>query len=316
MTSSTGLLPTPRRPRLVYFLLAIPLLYLFLMATMYLLQNKIIFPGAGRPDVTPANLELPFEDIRLDTPDGVRLAAWFIPGAALSNDAGSAAPPNGSSAPVRKPCVFMCEGNAEHRGMRVDQLFYWQRLGVHTFVWDYRGYGDSTGKPTLQNTRADVQQALQYLLARPDVDPAKIIFDGHSLGSGVCATLLPDFRPAAIVLEAPFSSLAEAAQDAVPYLPVRWLLKDNYDTAAKLPDYDGPVLIMASRKDELFKMEHAHRLHRACKNGTLVWDDGAHPDQRQGSEYGNVIEAFLTDNGLILPPREENISPPRREATK
>ncbi|MGH7143050.1 MAG: alpha/beta hydrolase [Planctomycetota bacterium] len=286
---------TPWRRWAVYLLWGIPALYLIYIAVMYTFQNKFVFPGAGKSIATPAQMEMPFEDVTLMTPDGARLSAWFIPGAKLP---ATDAKPSGA-APGKPACALFCEGNAENCGDRLDQIFYWHRLGVSVFIWDYRGYGSSTGHATIRHERADVKVALAYVLGRPDVDPAKIILDGHSIGTGVCGTLLPDFQPAAIVLEAPFSSLVQAAQDQAPLVPVRWLLSDNYDTDAKLKNYDGPVLILASRKDELFKPIHAERLHRACKNGTLLWDDGTHPEQRQGAMYGTVIEAFLTENKLI-----------------
>ncbi|MGH3563545.1 MAG: alpha/beta hydrolase, partial [Mycobacterium sp.] len=174
------------------------------------LQRRLIyFPS--RDPVPPAASVLPGgEDVILETDDGIRLGAWYIP------------------APSRGPAVLICNGNAGDRMMRVPLAAALSRAGLSVLLFDYRGYGGNPGSPSEHGLAADARAARAFLAAHPEVDPHRIAYFGESLGAAVAVRLALESPPAALVLRSPFTSLADVGRLHYPWLPVGTLLVDRY----------------------------------------------------------------------------------------
>jgi uncharacterized protein len=237
------------------------------LGLLWLFQRRLLyFPTPG--PVPPAASVLPgAEDVTFETPDGLRLAGWFVP-----------APPGDPADRVgrARPAVLVCNGNGGDRSMRAPLAAALSRMGLAVLLFDYRGYGGNPGHPTEEGLAADARAALGYLAGRPDVDPERVIYFGESLGAAVALRLATERPPAALVLRSPFASLAEVGRRHYPLLPVSLLLRDRYDSAALAGRLDAPLLVVAGGRDQIVPASHSRRLFEAAPQPKrLVVLDGA-----------------------------------------
>ena len=217
---------------------------------LYLLQPSLIyFPEIDRAlAATPQQAGLPYEDVSLVTADGVTLHGWLVP-------AGES--PRGT--------VLFFHGNAGNISHRLDSLRMFHRLGYNTLIFDYRGYGNSAGKPTEQGTYRDAEAAWAYLTQARGIPAASIVLFGESLGGAIAAWLASRHTPAALVIASGFTSVPDLAADIYPYIPVRWLARFRYDTRAYLRASATPVFIAHSPGDEIIPFRHGRELFEAAQ---------------------------------------------------
>jgi uncharacterized protein len=215
---------------------------------MYAYQSRLVFfPEVGREIVaTPAQFGLPFEDLHLTTTDGISLHGWFVP----------AAQPRGT--------VLFLHGNAGNISHRLDSVQMFHRLGYSMLIFDYRGYGNSSGTPTEQGTYRDTEAAWRYLTEQQHIPACRIVLFGESLGGAVAAQLATQQRPAALVIASGFTSVPDLGQQLYPFLPVRWLARIRYDTREYLRKVTAPVLIAHSPQDDIVPYEHGQSLFTAA----------------------------------------------------
>ena len=274
---------TLKRRLLVYLVIAI-VLYLGLVGCV---QRSILFPHR----MIPANLhEAPREGvevIHLKPQDlgGGSVEAWFIPG-------------RGVSAEAPGPVVLYAHGNGELIDYWDDELTRYTELGVSVMLVEYRGYGRSAGKPTQKAITRDFVAFYDLAIARPEVDKARVVFHGRSLGGGAMAALAREHKPAALILESSFTSVrAMAARFLVPW----FLVLDPFDTRATLRTLDAPVLILHGDNDEVIPVAQARQNAEAAKNATLILYDTTHNAPPPEMYWGDV-EAFLVRIGIVRAP--------------
>ena len=200
---------------------------------------------------TPAQAGLTYEDVYLTTPDGPKLHGWFLPA------------PEGRNKDTQTWLWF--HGNGGNLGTRVGQLERAHRLlGVHQFIFDYRGYGNSEGRPSERGTYVDARCALDYLEQRSDVDPDLIVYFGHSLGAAVAIELAVSRPPAGMALIAPFSSIREMAKLALPLPMVGWVVRNHYNSVGLIPKVHAPLVILHGELDEIVPHSQGLRLFEAA----------------------------------------------------
>jgi uncharacterized protein len=223
--------------------------YLGIAGSMYLFQNQMVFlPGIPGREVTatPAAIGLAFEPVTITTQDGEALDAWFIP------------------APDARLTVIHFHGNAGNIGHRLEFVELFHTLGVNLLLFDYRGYGRSSGKPTEQGTYHDAEAVWRHLTQQRGIAPERIVLHGQSLGGGVAAWLAARTAPAGLVLESSFTSAPDLGQQLYPWLPVRLLSRIRYDSRAALAQVRSPVLVIHSRDDEIIPFSHGRQLFEAA----------------------------------------------------
>lgn len=208
-----------------------------------LLRRNLYRTGPYQRGV-PEATGVPFEQVRFWTADGQELEGWFFHGGELS------------------ATVLLMHGtnyNASDMWATEERakLFggFLRGVGCRFFVFDYRGYGPNGGEATEKGTYLDAEGALAYLHNRPEIDPARIIFYGFSLGTGVAVELALREACAGLVLRAPFTSIRDLVLERLPPLRrplalVPWLPATRYDSAAKIPRIRVPVLVMHGDADE------------------------------------------------------------------
>ncbi len=210
-------------------------------------SNLVFYPEIGREVVvTPAIAKLPYEDIRLKTSDGLELQGWFVP------------------APQPRGTVLFFHGNAGNISGRIDYLEMFHRLGYSTLIFDYRGYGNSSGKPTEEGTYRDAEAAWKYLTEQRHAQPCGIVLFGESIGGAIAAWLAVREKPAALVIASSFTSVPDLGQQIYPWLPVRLLARIHYDTRDYLKSVSAPVMIVHSPEDDIIPFEHGRALFAAA----------------------------------------------------
>src|SRR5262249_31203608 len=148
-------------------------------------------------------------------------------------------------------CVFlMMHGNAGNITHRVDRITMWQRsLNVSVFVFDYRGYGRSTGQPNEPGVYSDARAAYRWLTVTRGITPDDVVFFGESLGTAVALQLATEVTPRALILESPLTSAVEMGQRRFPWLPVWWIMRNRFASIEKIGRYHGPLLIIHGTQD-------------------------------------------------------------------
>ena len=228
------------------------LVYLGLVALIYFKQTSLVFlPEIDRDYRTsPAEIGLPFAPLKLGTADGESLDGWFVPA--------------GTKRAARGLVVFL-HGNAGSIAHRLDYLRMFHELGLATLIIDYRGYGQSSGRPSEQGTYLDADAAWLYATQTLGFPADRIVLFGESLGGGVAAQLAAKQRPAALVLASTFTSVPDMGADLYPLLPIRLLAHIRYDSLARLAEIACPLLVIHSRNDDIIPFAHGRRLFEAAR---------------------------------------------------
>ena len=198
------------------------------------------------------------------------------------------------------PVVLFCHGNAGNISHRLESIALFHRLGLSVLIFDYRGYGDSEGKPDEQGTYRDARAAWRHLRELRGVAGDDIILFGRSLGAAVAAWLAARERPRAVILESAFTSAASLGAEHYPWLPVDLLLRHRYDTLARVSEIRAPLLVVHSRDDEIVPFHHGRALFdAAAEPKRLLEIRGGHNDGflASGAVYRDALAAFLAAAG-------------------
>lgn len=234
-----------------------------------------VFAGEAR------DLGRPFEDVWFPAADGTRLNGWFFPARPVSDR--------------RHLVLLLLHGNAGNISHRLGFAKAWLELGLNVFLFDYRGYGRSEGRPTEEGTYLDAQAAVAWLGQRGFASRVAIAL-GKSLGGGVAAELATREPLAALILQSTFCRIPDIGAELFPWLPVRRLHSIHYDTLSKLPRIHVPILIAHSRQDTLIRFHHAERNFAAANEPKEFLEIAGHHTnvlEAGRDEYVRGLDAFL-----------------------
>jgi len=235
--------------------------YAAVLLAAYFGQRRLMyFPDPERVEPADTGLIGVVERI-IETPDGERLVAWY----------GRAKP--------GEPTLLYFHGNAGGLAIRAPRIQRFMDEGWGVFMLAYRGYSGSTGSPTEAANVADAG-ATYDALVRGGVAPASIILYGESLGTGVAARLATERPAAGLILDAPYTSIVDVAAQAYPFLPVRYLLQDRYETVTYIGKVHMPLLILHGERDRVIPVAMGRELfHLANEPKRLAtFPNAAHSD--------------------------------------
>src|SRR5499427_5345639 len=235
--------------------------YAAVLLAAYFGQRRLMyFPDPERVEPADTGLIGVVERI-IETPDGERLVAWY----------GRAKP--------GEPTLLYFHGNAGGLAIRAPRIQRFMDEGWGVFMLAYRGYAGSTGRPTEAANVADAGLAYAALV-HEGVAPASIILYGESLGTGI-ATRLATERPAGgLILDAPYTSIVDVAAQAYPYLPVRHVLQDRYETVTLIGKVHMPLLILHGERDPVIPVAMGRELFRLANEPKRLatFPNAAHSD--------------------------------------
>ena len=218
------------------------------------------------------------------TADGLTLNGWFV-----------------SRTDTPDFTVIVFNGNAGNRAFRAPLADALARARMAVLLFDYRGFGGNPGSPTEAGLKHDARAARAYVASRADVDPARLVYFGESLGTAVAADLAIDHPPAGLILRSPFTSLTDVGRHHYAFLPVRWLLRDRYATIDRIAHVNTPLLIIGGDRDRIVPIDQTRRVYElASKPKTLLVINGAdHNDDSllAGREIIGAVLRFLRDLG-------------------
>jgi alpha-beta hydrolase superfamily lysophospholipase len=251
---------------------------LYLMLRWF--EHSQVYQPFRKLEASPTEMGRAFEDVRFKTGDGVELHGWFFPA--------------DTNSPRAQLAFLICHGNAGNISHRLGLCAALLKTGASVFVFDYRGYGNSAGRPGEEGTYRDAQAAHAWLRQKGFRGEHSIAF-GESLGGGVVSELALRETLGGVVLQSTFTSLPEIGAEVFPWLPVRWISTIKYDTHAKLPRIHVPVLVMHSRADDLARFQHAEKNFAAANEPKFFCElNGAHNDAAwESPAFHEAIEKLL-----------------------
>lgn len=243
-----------------------PLRWILVLVLLPSCTNLFFFPDRDQR-ILPSEIGLEYRDVFIDTPDGVKLHAWWLP---------ARGEPKGT--------VYFLHGNAENITGHIASVFWLPTRGFNALLLDYRGYGRSEGQPDLEGALADIHAGLDWLVAQPDVDANRVVVFGQSLGGALTLRAVAAWperaRLKGVVIEGAFANYPDMAADALgrtclaPFGDaLSWLLVSGEHNPE---DFIGslsplPLLIVHSRADEVVPFHHGERLAAAAKQPGEFW---------------------------------------------
>ncbi len=244
------------------------------LGLLYFFQDALIF----FPQSTPPESRKQFEPFAYRVEhDGIRLQGWFIRGAVTAET----------------PLLVYYGGNAEEVSTNLYDLSR-LRAGAYLFI-NYRGYGDSEGKPSQQALCRDALHIVDHVVAHEKIPLDHMVLMGRSLGSGVAVHVAAARRVRGVILVTPFDSLTNVARHHYPIFPVRLLLRHPFDSLALAPDIQAPALFLMASRDEVIPSKSSAALARAWGGPvqTVVIEGAGHNDIQLDPLYWQTINTFL-----------------------
>jgi len=274
----------PSQPRMSVVLGVVVAIYLAVLTLLFFMQRSLLFvPSRQRPDVAEAGPDFPMRAIEILTADRLRLLAWYRP------------PPSNPGT-----LLLYLHGNAGHIGHRTDRVRPYLEAGFGVLLVEYRGYGGNSGRPSEAGLYVDARAALDFL-AQEGVTPERIVLYGESLGTGVAVQMAVERACAALILEAPYTSVAAVAQSRYWMFPVRQLVLHKFDSLAKIGRIRCPIFVMHGERDRIIPIRYGRELFQAAPEPKEAWwfAEGNHTNF---DEFGGpaAVLGFLKRQGVVV----------------
>ena len=222
---------------------SIILAYIVIVLFTYLYQRKLLYHPSEN-NYTGDEIQFEYKEVFIEVDKDINLKSWF-----LEKDL------------KKYKTILYFHGNAGDLTNRVHKLNELNKLNVNILIISWRGFSGNPGNPTEKNLYNDAKKTVAWL-NEAGVKNKNIILYGESLGTGVATELGQDNSFAGIVLESPFTSIADAAKIYYPYLPINLLIKDRYDSSKKIKNINTPILIMHGKKDNIVPLYMGERLFK------------------------------------------------------
>jgi len=242
------------------------------------IENFFVFFPETTFDRTPDELNLHFKEVYFQTEDGKRLHGWFFP--------------------VHKgfPVILFCHGNAGNISHRLENIRPLLDQGLQVFIFDYRGYGKSSGRPSEKGLYLDGLAAYDYLVETEHIPSTDIILFGRSLGATVAIEISIKRRVKSIIIESAFTSIKEMARTIALFHLFSFFLPAHYNNLKKIDFITIPKLIIHGKEDEIISFSMGEKLFNAAKAPKYFFpvENAGHNDTFivGGREYFETIAAF------------------------
>ena len=217
---------------LILLLLILIFIYLFILISTYLFQRNLLYHPTEN-NYSGDKLIVSVEKIKIKTGSNIELLSWY----------------HKKNINDYKTILFL-HGNAGSLENRIHKINNFKDLNVNFLLLAWRGFSGNKGSPTEQNLYEDAWSAIKWLKSE-GIKESNIIIYGESLGTGVATEIAQNKNFAGVILESPFTSMIDAGKTKYPYLPVKFLLKDKYESNKKIQNIKTPILIMHGKVDNI-----------------------------------------------------------------
>ena len=227
---------------LAVLLLILVSIYFFILISTYIFQRNLLYHPKEN-NYFGDTLTVEIEKVKINTQDGIELLSWY----------------HNKNLNSYKTILFL-HGNAGSLENRIHKINHFKKMNVNFLLISWRGFSGNKGKPTEKGLYEDAKSAVAWLKSK-GVNENNIIIYGESLGTGVATEIAQNKNFAGIILESPFTSMVDAGKNKYPYLPVRLLLKDKYESNKKIKNIKSPILIMHGKVDNLVPFDMGKKMY-------------------------------------------------------
>jgi uncharacterized protein len=264
------------------------IVYAMVVGILWFMQDSMLYHRSdGAPMLNDATLLPKREIVCLTTADGLNLRSWLF-----------------RAARADAPTVLFFHGNAGDIGNHLPFAKFMIDAGYGVLALEYRGYGGNPGAPDEEGLIADGRAALAFLETQ-GIPDSNIVLFGESLGTGVAVQLAAEHDVRAMILRSPYTSIADVAQLQLPYLPARWLVRDRFDSLAKIGRNKAPLFIFHGATDTLIPLALGRELFDAASEPkTWLTLDGVGHNDVQTPQAERAVLDFLAQ----LPPAEPAVA--------
>ena len=221
--------------------------YIVLIIFIYFYQRNLLYHPSEN-NYQNDKIQFKYDEIFINVDEEIQLKSWII---------------KKDFKKLKTLVIF--HGNAGHLSNRIYKLNEVYKLDINILLISWRGFSGNKGSPTENNLYSDAKASINWLNEQ-GVNNGQIILYGESLGSGVAVELGKENNFNSIILESPFTSIENSAKIYYPYLPVRLLLKDRYDSISKIKMIKTPILIMHGKKDDVVPFSMGKELFEKANN--------------------------------------------------
>ena len=266
----------------IRLVIAVCVIYGIALALLFVVQRQLLFPaGTEPPSLERAGLVGIMEPVKIVTADGLTLLAWYHS-------------PSNRNAPL----IVLFHGNGGTMEIRAAKAKTYIAAGFGVLLLEYRGYGGNPGSPSEPGLYADARAALAFATAQ-GIAPDHWILLGESLGTGVAVQMATEQRVAALVLEAPYTSIADVAQSDFPLLPVWWLVRDRFDSVEKIARVGVPLFVIHGERDGTIPVKFGRALFAAAAEPKeAMWLPDVGHDVIGQYAVDTAVLDFLKRNGI------------------
>ncbi len=245
------------------------------LGLLYFAQRSILFPIPETRPTSPQAAGFPqAEEHVLQTSDGEKIIAWHVP-------------PR-----ENKPVIIFFHGNGDILAWRVPWFREMIAEGAGLIALSFRGYAGSSGSPSEAGLLKDAEAAYAFAIAR--YAPERIVVWGYSLGTGPAVALAANRRIWKLILEAPYSSIADVAAATFPFAPARWFIRDTFHSDRWIANVTVPVLVMHGERDRTIPIRFGERLYELARQPKQMvrFPEGGHDDLENFGAM-DVARAFI-----------------------
>lgn len=258
-------------------------LYVVVVAVMWSFENSFVYPRSIAADHWEEPPDRAIDEATFPSADGNTIHGWYLPVA------------------ESKQVFIICHGNAGNLSMRGKSLLRFNELlGCNVLIFDYPGYGKSTGKPSEAGCYASADAAIHWLRDVKGIPPERVILYGDSLGGGIAVEAALRHPVSALILCKTFTSAPAAAKRRFFWIPVYWLMSNRFDNLSKMPRLRCPVFIASATLDEVVRFEMGKELFDAAPEPKeFMALEGERHNDRLTVEFLLALKAFLARQRVL-----------------
>ena len=245
------------------------IIYLLISLILFFSQRSLLYHPSEN-NYSEDNLTVSIDKIKIITKDNIELLGWH----------------HKKDSKNYKTILFL-HGNAGSLENRIHKINHFENMNINFLIIAWRGFSGNKGKPTEKGLYEDANSAINWL-EKEGVIKKNIIIYGESLGTGVATEIAQNNNFAGIILESPFTSMVDAAKNKYPFLPIRFLLKDKYESDKKIQNIKSPILIMHGEVDKIVPFWM----------GKKIYDIANEPKYSYFTKYDNHMMKY--DENLLV----------------